>query len=368
MTLLRNALATIVSFAAVAVLVGAAPSSSPMANFVRAVLPSASNNFVPLRGAKIDNIPDTVYAGYKLRVAPDVCSDCSMYDIYGRGKRAEYWDTSNIYTEDPSGSGDLVQPSFSSTPAAAAQASPPTPPPEWSIQKTESYVKSQLVPLLRGFTLRRTTTTGLAAVQTPTLIWRNAHNVWVEAKLYPRMVAGFLKVGLYVGHDLTRSAHVLRPATKAQLAQMQSATAQLIRTAIPAAPAAFSTLRGSLKSEDVAGNDYRVTVDFGSAFRSCEILNIAARMGQSYSKGSPSWALLCTTIPTLGNRTSQESLIRAAIGKALPAGFTSAADAKAHGYDYLWNSSNGVSVAIDWGDPQDDLVTFTVRIMYASEK
>src|SRR5438477_5588804 len=154
-----------VSIAAVAMLVGAAPSRSPMADFVRAVLPSAGQNFAPVRGARIENLPDTVYAGYKLRVAPGVCSDCTIYDTYGRGKRAEYWDTANIYTEDPSGSDDLVQPSFSSPPAAAAQASPAasaspgaevpppvvrsTPPPEWSIQKTESYVKAQLAPLLR---------------------------------------------------------------------------------------------------------------------------------------------------------------------------------------------------------------------------
>jgi hypothetical protein len=366
--MMRNSFIRFASIAAVGLLLGASPSRTPLADFVRVVLPFAQSNFAPLRGARVDNIPDTVYAGYKLRVAPDVCSDCSMYDIYGRGKRAEHWDTSNIYTEDPGGSDNLVQPSFSTSP------SPPplvqrTPPPEWSIQKTEGYVESQLAPLLRGFTLRRTTTTGLAAVQTPTLIWRNAHNVWVEAQIYPDAVAGFLKVGLYVGHDLTRSAHVLLPATQAQLAQMQSATAKLIRIAVPSASTGFAALRGSLKSEDVAGNDYRVTASFGSAFRSCEILNIAARMGQSFSKGSASWALVCTTSPTLGNRISQEDLVRSAIGNALPAGFVAApSDAKAHGYDYLWNNSSGISVAIDWGDPQGDLVSFTVRIMYASEK
>ena len=39
-------------------------------------------------------------------------------------------------------------------------------------------------------------------------------------------------------------------------------------------------------------------------------------MGQSVSKGSASWALLCTTSPTLGSRTRQEDLVRSAIGDA----------------------------------------------------
>jgi len=370
--------------AAVVVFVGAAaPSKAPMADFVRAVLPFANANFAPLRGAQIQSFADTVYAGYTLHLDPAICSDCWIYDLYGRGKHVEYWEVSNIYTEDPSGAGILIQPSYSSARATAAPASPlpsaspgaeipppirSTPPPQWSIQKTENYVKAQLAPLLPGFSLHRTASTGLTGVTVPTLVWRNRHNVWVVAQMYPYMIAGFLKVGLRVGHDLPKSAHVLLPATQAQLARRQSATGQLIRTAVPAAATNFSALRGSAINEDPGGHEYLVTAAFGPAFRSCEILDIGARMGQS-SPYTSDWALLCTTVATLGKRASQEDLVRAAISSALPSGFTSdAAGAKARGYDYLWSNSSGVSVAIDWGDPQDDVVSFTVRITHSLPK
>ncbi|HEV2262897.1 MAG TPA: hypothetical protein VGR69_11485, partial [Candidatus Rubrimentiphilum sp.] len=186
--------------AAAALLAGAAPSKTPLADFVRAVLPTADKNFTPLRGAKIQSLPDTVYAGYKLRLAPSVCADCRIYDFYGRGTSPEYWDVSNIYTEDRNGSDDLVQPMYSPAPEASPipgvppGAIPPPPPissasPEWSVQKTENYVIAQLSPLLHGFSLRHTTSTGLTGGMVQTLIWTNKRTVSVKAQVYPQMVA-----------------------------------------------------------------------------------------------------------------------------------------------------------------------------------
>ena|GEM_PF-2899288 len=357
----------------------AVPANAMMADFVRAVLPNATSDFASLRGAKIEfDLPNNVYTGYKVRLPAELCSGCRIYDKYGRGASVESWSVTNTYTQDPSGSEDLIEP-FSAfalepkaSPVASASAGAETPPslatspqPEWPIDRTETYVKSQVAPLLTGFSLRRTTSSGLSGENVPTLLWLGPHNVWLEARMYPHMVAGIVKVSLRVGHDLTKSTHILSHPTTAQLTQMQGTIRQIIRAAVPAASENFSRLRGGAKNEDIAGHDYRVTAPFGSAFRPCEVLDIAARMGQSWDRNSePAWAMLCRTFPMLGARASLEKNVRSAISAALPSGFTSAADAKLHGYDYLWKNDKGVSVAIDWGDPNEEIVAFTVRIMH----
>ena len=364
---------------------GAAPPPTTMAAFLRAVLPSASDDFVSLRGAKIESdLPDTIYSGYKLHASTGLCSSCRIYDAYGRGTRPETWFVTSIYTEDPSGSDDLISPFYASaaqptaTPTGSAspeESAPPgaevpppflrtSPPPEWPIAKTEAYVRSQLTPLLTGFSLRRTSSSGLTGENVPTLLWHGPHNVWVKAEMYPQMVAGIAKVRLIVGHDLTKSAHVLSHATTAQLNQMRDSVRRIIQAAVPAAYGDFSPLRGAASGEDVAGHDYKVTASYGSSFRPCEILDIAARMGQSWDRNSSAaWAMLCSTFPTLGTRASLEEIVRSAISAALPKGFTSATDAKNLGYDYLWRNNEGVSVAIDWGDPHEDVVSMTLRIL-----
>jgi hypothetical protein len=361
----------------------AVPAKTTMADFVRAVLPDAARDFTSLRGAKIEsNLPYMAYGGYKLRLKAGLCSGCIAYDWYGRGTRVEFWTIANIYMQGHPGSDDLFEPSYvfaaepkpSPTVSASpgAEITPPglrtSPQPEWPIEKTEAYVKSQLVPLLIGFSLRHTSSLGLAGEDVPTLVWRGPHNVWVEAEMYPRMAAGIVKVRLRVGHSLTKSTHVLSHPTRAQLTQMRDSVRRIILAAVPAAYGDFSRLRGTLKNEDAAGHDYRVTASFGSVFRPCELLDLAARMGQSWDKNSePAWDMLCSTFPMLGTRAKLEGIVRSAIGAALPRGFTSV-PAKLHGYDYLWENDKGVSVAIDWGDPNEDVVGFTVRIMHSLPK
>lgn len=362
----------------------AVPANATMADFMRAVLPYASRDFDSLRGGKIESdLSNYAYTGYQLRLNAGLCSGCRIYDWYGRGASAESWSVSNIYMQGASGSDDLIEP-FSvaaaepkASPIGSASPGAETPPPglrdspqpEWPIEKTEAYVKSQLAPLLTGFSLSRTTKSGVTGENVPTLVWRGPHNVWVEAEMYPRMAAGIVKVRVHVGHDLTKSTHVLSRPTRALLTQMRGAVGRIIRAAVPAAYGDFSRLRGAVKNEDVAGHNYRVTASFGSAFRPCEVLDIAARMGQSWDRNSePAWDMLCNTFPMLGARANLEEIVRSAISAALPSGFTSAADAKLHGYDYLWKNDKGVSVAIDWGDPHEDVVGFTVRIMHSLPK
>jgi hypothetical protein len=361
----------------------AVPANATMAYFVRAVLPHATRDFSSLRGAKIESdLPNTAYGGYKLRLKGGLCSGCRIYDWYGRGARAESWSVANIYTQGPSGTDDLIEP-FSvsaaqpnASPIGSASPAPEVPPfmrtsaqPEWPIEKTEAYVKSQLAPLLTGFSLRRTSSSGLTGENVPTLLWRGPHNVWVEAQMYPHMAAGIVKVRLRVRHDLTKSTHMLSNPTRAQLTQMQGAIRRIILAAVPAASGDFSRLRGAVKKDDTEGHDYRATASFGSTFRPCEVLDIAARMGQSWDRNSePAWAMLCSTFPMLGARPSLGEIARSTISAALPRGFTSAADAKLHGYDYLWKNDKGVSVAIDWGDPHEDVVGLTVRIMHSLPK
>lgn len=360
------------------------PAPATMADFMRAVLPYAAGDFSSLRGAKIEsNLPYMAYGGYKLRLKTGLCSGCIAYDWYGRGTDVEFWTVVIIYAQGPPGSDDLFEPSyvFAAEPkpspmvsaSPGAEIPPPglrtSPQPEWPIEKTEAYVKSQLVPLLTGFSLRRTTSSGVTGEDVPTLVWRGPHNVWVEAEMYPRMGAGIVKVRLRVGHNLIKSMHVLSHPTRAQLTQMRDSVRRIIRTAVPAAYRDFSRLRGPLMNEDVSGHDYRVTASFGSVFRPCELLDITARMGQSWDRNSePAWDMLCSTFPMLGTRATLEEIVRSAISAALPSGFTSVADAKLHGYDHLWKNDKGVSVAIDWGDPHEDVVGLTVRIMHSLPK
>jgi hypothetical protein len=340
--------------AAAFLFMGAAPAPTPLADFVRAVLPFASTNFAALRGAEIKDLPDTVYAGYSLRLPPAICANCDMHDSYAYGNVGEVWDVYNMYSQDPSSPGQLVQ--------TRVRADWQTSPPEWSVQKTQAYVEAQLTPLLSGFSLRRTTSSGVGTNIVATDIWRNPQDVWVRAQIYPQALSGLTKVGLGVGHDLTKSIHVLRAATGVQLAQMQSDIAQFIRSGVAAAASDFSALRGPLDTGYARAGVYGVDASFGRAFRSCEIANVAP---YGVTATGTNWSLGCSTFPTLGKRTSQEQLVRSAISNALPRDFSSdAADAKSHGYDYEWNSSNGVSVVIYWGDPQGHIVSFTVRIAH----
>lgn len=371
----------IVAIAGVALLAtahanSAQPAKTTMADFVRAVLPSAVRNFASLRGAKIEsNLSNAIYAAYKLRLKPELCSDCWVTDWYGRGKSAEEWSVGNIYTEDRSGGGDLVQPAYAfaspetpeMSPVPGAGVRPPglrsTPPPEWPVQKTERYVRSQLGPLLVKFSLRHISSSGLTGGDVPTLRWYGPNNTWVEAKMYPQMVAGILKVGIRVVHVLRTSTHVLRPATPGEIAGAQTSLIRIVSLALAAAPENFSALRGALKNDDASGHDYRVTGSIGAGLRSCEILDIAARMGRSWDSSQPAWAMNCSTIPVLGTKANLEDGVRSAVARALPAGFTAAANAAAFGDDYRWNGAKNVSVAL--GSVEDDgIVSFQVRFLH----
>src|SRR5438477_2387326 len=104
----------------------AARKSMSLQAFVRALLPDAPMNFAPMRGAKYDS--DTYYVEYKAHPNSGTgpCSACKIYDQYARGTYKENW---------------YLQDTWKST---------------WTVAKTENYVKTQIAPVLTGFSLHRT--------------------------------------------------------------------------------------------------------------------------------------------------------------------------------------------------------------------
>ena len=272
---------------------------------VASLLPQAPKNFAAMRGPKYDS--DTYYVEYSVRPMPSgACASCKIYDQYGRGKYIENW---------------YVQDRWTST---------------YTTAKDEAYIKAQLAPLLSGFSLHRT-----VSYSYPTLIWRNAKNVWIYIDMYR---SGFT---LRVGRDLPKSVHVLLPPSKSQLADLQSASANVIRLGVPAANDNFATLRSSSAKKNIFGaNDYGVTASFGAMFQPCTISNVASGFG--YKDFQPKWSLMCRTISMAGTRASLEETVRAAVYNALPSGFTSVTDSSALLLDdYRWdNGDTLVSVSI----------------------
>ena len=350
-----------------------------MSDFVRAVLPSAANDFAALRRAKIElDLSDTEYARYTLRLTDAICYKCTVSDYYGRGAKLESWSVLNFYMEDGT---ELLQPSYvygfaaaaAPSPSAVASAKPGTevpppflrvsPQPEWPIEKTETYVKAQLSPLLAGFSLTKTTTIALTGESIPRLIWRGPHHVWIKADLYPVTANGFVKVAVGIGHDLTHSTHVLRPATKAQIEQLRAGVRRFIRVAVSAAARDFAGLRGA--EIDKSEHQYAVTMSFAPAFRSCDILDIAARVGASWDpKSYGHWDLACGTVPTLGSRASEEDIVRSAVGAALPRGFYPVSVASHYEDDYRWQNGKGLVVELDRGSLNAQIVSFHFSIRH----
>jgi hypothetical protein len=225
-----------------------APPAVTLRAFVRAMLPDAPKNFPSMRAAKYDS--DTYYVEYTVhpKAAMEPCSKCKIYDQYARGRYKENW---------------YLQDGWTST---------------WTVPRIESYVKTQLGPLLSGFSLHRT-----VKYSYPTLVWSGPHNTWVYADFYGK---GFT---LRVGHDLPKAVHVLLPPSKAQLADLRSASANIVRLAVPAGSDNFSTLRASATKKNIFGsNDYGVTASFGSMFRPCTISNIANGFGyKTFNRSGP---------------------------------------------------------------------------------
>lgn len=272
---------------------------------VTMLLPHAAKNFTAIRGPKYDS--DTYYVAYTVPPMPSgACASCKIYDQYGRGKYVENW---------------YVQERWTSTLTTA---------------KNEAYVRAQLAPLLSGFSLHRTVSYGY-----PTLIWRNPQNTWIYVDMYR---SGFT---LRVGRDLPKSVHVLLPPSKSQLADLQSASANVIRLGVPAADDNFATLRSSSSKKNIFGaNDYGVTASFGSMFKPCTISNVATGFG--FKDFQPKWTMNCHTIAMAGTKADLEEPVRAAIYNALSSGFSAVTDPSALLLDdYRWDNSDSlVSVSL----------------------
>lgn len=301
----------------------AAKPSVTLPAFVKALLPGAPRNFASMRGAKYDS--DTYYVEYTARpiAGTGPCTKCKIYDQYARGTYKENW---------------YLQDGWTST---------------WTVKKTESWVKAQLAPLLPGFSLHRT-----VKYTYPTLVWSGPQNVWVYADFYGK---GFT---LRVGHDLTKPVHVLRPPTKAQLADLKSASANIIRLAVPAGPDNFSTLRSSAVKKNIFGsNDYGVTTSFGPMFRSCTISDVVNGFG--YKDFQPKWSMNCRTVSMAGTKADLEETVRAAVWNALPSAYTSVTDPSALLLDdYRWDdTSSAQSVSISSYE-DNGVVSFEVWITH----
>jgi hypothetical protein len=336
---------------------GAIPAGrekAPLAAFARAMLAGAPNNFAAIRGTKTES--EAYYDAYNLnpKSAP-LCSSCRIYDSYARGTYVENWSVGERFVQDLADAGDL-HPLTRSLLMQTAKVG-------WPMAKTESYVKAQLAPLTTGFSMQRTVSSGY-----PTLVWRGPRHVWVSAGIY----TGMVNVALRVGHDLTKSVHVLQPPSQSQLADLRAGSDRAVRTAVAAAPGNFATLRAPAKIKDPLGGNYDVTVTFGPMFRPCELLDMAARYGSSwdqYKDSEPEWAMNCNTVWMAGTAAGLEENLRSAISAALPSGFTADPSARTShlGGDYRWNNGNNVSVAITSSE-DNGAVSFLVQVLHFSPK
>ncbi len=331
----------------------AGQAKGPLVAFVRAMLTGAANNFASIRGTKTES--EAYYDAYALNAkGAALCSGCKIYDSYARGTYVENWSVGEKYAQDSANAGEL---------RAFARALMNPPKTQWPIARTESYVKARLAPLLIGFSLQRTVSYGY-----PTLTWRGLGNLWVSAEIY----TGMINVVLRVGHNLTKSVHVLHSPSQSQLADLRAGSDRVIRTAVAAAPDNFATLRAPAKTRDPLGGNYAVTGTFGPMFRPCEILDVASRYGSSWDKYKdfePEWAMNCNTIWMAGTAAGLEENLRSAISAALPSDFAEVPNARTShlGGDYRWNNGSNVSVGIISSE-DNGVVSFLVQILHFSPK
>jgi len=304
----------------------AAKTAAPkitLAVFVRTLLPQAPENFAAMRGVKDDF--DTYYVRYKvLPKFTSMCASCTVYDQYARGTYIENWYLQDRWNVASS----------------------------WNAAKTESYIKTQLTPVLSGFSLHRT-----IEYKYPTLVWRNPKNEWVSVDTFN---GGFT---VQVGHDLAKSVHVLLPPSQAQLGELRNAAENAIKLGVPPATNNFDVLRTTDKQKNIFGDyDYGVNMSFGPMFRKCDISDIS--IGFGYSDFQPKWVLSCDTISMAGTRAGLEENVRSAVYDALPYGFNSVTDKDALLLDdYRWDNSDSVSVNISSYEDKG-IVNFTLSIYH----
>jgi hypothetical protein len=294
-----------------------------LAAFVRGLLPEAPTNFDTMRGVKDDF--DTYYVRYKvLPKFSSSCGACKVYDEYARGTYIENWYVQDRWT-------------VGST---------------WNATKTESYIKTQLTPVLSGFSLHRT-----VDYKYPTLVWRNPRNEWVYVDTFN---GGFT---VRVGRDLPKNVHVLLPPSQAQLAELRNAAENAIKLGVPPATDNFDVLRTTDKQKNIFGDyDYGVNMSFGPMFRKCDISNITTGLG--FSDFQPKWVLSCDTVSMAGTRAGLEENVRSAVYDALPYGFNAVTDKDALLLDdYRWDNESSVSVNISSYE-DTGIVNFTISIYH----
>lgn len=290
--------------------------------FVRAVLPHVANNFAGVRGAQYDS--DTYYVAYKVVPKSVPCTTCKIYDQYARLKYPENWYLSDQWNS------------------------------KWTTARTEQWVMTQLRPVVAGYSLHRT-----VSYSYPTLIWRNAANTWVYVDFYSK---GFT---VRVGRDLPKALHVLSPPSKVQIQQLGTATANLMRAALPDATNNFASLRAPGKKKDILGEDsYPLNMTFGTMIPKCDVSDVSNGYGM---KGfQPKWVLNCRTISMAGTKADLEETVRSAVYNALPSGYTSITDpGQLLLDDYRWdNSDSALSVTIGSDTYEKGIVSFSISIYH----
>ncbi len=311
--------------AARAATTGHTPTAKPapkvsLGAFVRTLLPNAAQNFAGMRGAKYDS--DTYYVEYKALPKAGLCKACKIYDQYARGRYLENWYLENRWNS------------------------------TWSTAANETYIRSQLAPVLSGFALHRT-----VSYSYPTFMWRNLAGVWVYIDTYK---TGFT---LRIGRDLVTAVHTLSPPSKLQLQTLANGATNLIRLALPDAGNNFASLRAPGKKKDILGNTYQLNTSFGSMFRSCDLSDVSYGFG--YKDFQPKWLINCRTVSMAGTKAALEETVRAAVYNAIPSGFTAVTDASALLFDdYRWDNSDTMA-SVSIGSFEDKgIVNFTISILH----
>jgi hypothetical protein len=257
-------------------------TSESLAHYVGSMLAVAPANFAAFRGTQRDR--DVYQIRYNVRGArAKSCYKCVIADEFAWPQHAENW-----YFED-----------------------------EWTAPKTMAhakvvaYVNTQLNPLLKGYTRKKT-----GSDEYPKIVWNNgAKGLWVTADVFN---GGFT---MRVGHSLPKAAHQLLPPNAQDVAALRNAITNFITLGIGPASQNFATLRSNPHKSILGTPDYDLSVTFGSLLRNCSISD-ASENTMGLDDYSPKWTMECQTVPMFGTVAQIEPQINSAIAAALPSGFS----------------------------------------------
>ena len=308
-----------------------APGRAASAKFVAIVKPAvaaAPANFAPLHTSRTaTNHYD--YIQYATTPAyAKICRYCTITDYFAGEKNPERWMLG----------WDWYYPKT------------------WSAEKVAADVAATLKPLLKGYTLTRSTSGGRIALD-----WEGPNKTWVY--LQTNQTDDDPGFHINVGHDLAKTIHTIKtpPFTAAQRSAVTTALTSYLKLGLTDAPNNFTSMRGTVENPKLfKANDfepYNCAVSFAPGMTECGITGLL-----NYSAAK--WMLEAKTIAIGGTPEQARAYVHALVAAALPYGFTVETDpARLMTDDYEWNGPSATSISYS-SSVTDGKTTFSFTIWH----